>query len=107
MTVLLEYLDLSISAGRAQLRFGGPSPALGYVTEKQTRRLKALLSLEACYFIICLLCQHYARSLPIMPALCLMLWHAYYASNYAGIIGAGLMCVCVCVCVCMCVCVCV
>ena len=25
-----------------------------------------------------------------MPALCLMLWHAYYASNYAGIIGAGL-----------------
>ena len=91
MTVLLEYLNLSISAGWAQLRFGGPSPVLGYATEKQTWHLKALLSLEACYFIICLLCQHYAQSLPIMPALCLMLWHAYYASNYAGIIGAGLI----------------
>ena len=26
-----------------------------------------------------------------MPALCLMLWYAYYASNYAGIIGTGLL----------------
>ena len=26
-----------------------------------------------------------------MPALFLMLWHAYYAKNYAGIIGAGLV----------------
>ena len=26
----------------------------------------------------------------IMPALCLMLWYTYYASNYAGIIGASL-----------------
>ena len=28
---------------------------------------------------------------PIMPALCSMLWHAYYAKNYAGIIGASLI----------------
>ena len=40
---------------------------------------------------ICLLCLHYARSLPIMPALCLTFWHAYYALNYAEIIGAGLV----------------
>ena len=72
ITVLLEYLDLSILAGRAQLRFGGPSPSLVYVTEKYTWCLTALLSLEACYFIkkyayyasimfeACLLCQHYA-----------------------------------------------
>ena len=66
MTVLLEYLDLLISDGHAQLRFGGPSPALGYVTEKQTWHLKALLSLESCYSIICPLCPHYARGLPIM-----------------------------------------
>ena len=40
-------------------------------------------------------------NMPIIPALyskfacyvtlCSMLWHAYYASNYAGIIGAGLI----------------
>ena len=30
--------------------------------------------------------------LPIMLALCFMLWYAYYAQNYAGIIGAGLAC---------------
>ena len=29
------------------------------------------------------------EGLPIMPALCLMLWHAYYAQNYVGIIDAG------------------
>ena len=34
MTVLLEYFNLSTSAVRVQLRFGGPSPALGYATEK-------------------------------------------------------------------------
>ena len=32
------------------------------------------------------------EGLPIMLALCLMLWHAYYAQNYAGIIDAGLLC---------------
>ena len=26
-----------------------------------------------------------------MLALCFMLWHAYYAQNYAGIIDAGLV----------------
>ena len=31
------------------------------------------------------------ESLPIMLALCFMLWHAYYAQNYAGIIDAGLL----------------
>ena len=30
------------------------------------------------------------EDLPIMLALCFMLWHAYYAQNYAGIIDAGL-----------------
>ena len=30
------------------------------------------------------------EGLPIMLALCFMLWHAYYAQKYAGIIGAGL-----------------
>ena len=30
------------------------------------------------------------EGLPIMLALCFMLWHAYYAPNYAGIIDAGL-----------------
>ena len=30
------------------------------------------------------------EGLPIMLALCFMLWHAYYAKNYAGIIDAGL-----------------
>ena len=30
------------------------------------------------------------EGLPIMLALCFMLWHAYYAQNYAGIIDAGL-----------------
>ena len=29
--------------------------------------------------------------LPIMPALCSMLFNAYYAQNYAGIIGASLV----------------
>ncbi len=28
---------------------------------------------------------------PIMLALCSMLWHTYYAQNYAGIIGPGLV----------------
>ena len=28
---------------------------------------------------------------PIMPALCLMLFSTYYAQNYAGTIGAGLL----------------
>ena len=32
------------------------------------------------------------EGLPIMLALCFMLWHAYYAQNYAGIIDAGLAC---------------
>ena len=90
MTVQLEYLDLSISvAGHS--RFGGPRPALGYATEKQTWRLKTSISSEVCYFIICVLCPHSAQSLPIMQALCSMLWHAYYASSYAGIIGADLL----------------
>ena len=31
------------------------------------------------------------EGLPIMLALCFMLWHAYYAQNYAGIIDAGLI----------------
>ena len=30
------------------------------------------------------------ESLPIMLASCFMLWHAYYAQNYASIIDAGL-----------------
>ena len=30
------------------------------------------------------------EGLPIMLALCFMLWHAYYAKKYAGIIDAGL-----------------
>ena len=30
------------------------------------------------------------EGLLIMLALCFMLWHAYYAQNYAGIIDAGL-----------------
>ena len=35
MTVLLEYIDLSISvAGHS--RFGRPRPALGYATNKET-----------------------------------------------------------------------
>ena len=65
-------------------------PTNGYATEKEAWYLKTLLSSELCYFIICLLCPHYARSLPIMPALCSMLWYACYVSNYAGIIGTGL-----------------
>ena len=77
--------------GRAQQRFGGPRPSLGYATKKQTWRLKTLLSSEVYYLIVCLLCLHYAWSLPIMPALYSILWHAYSASNYAGIIGAGLL----------------
>ena len=54
------------------------------------------------------------KILPNMLALCLMLSCAYYAKNYASIIGLGraymLLCVsmlgvdvCVCVCVCACV----
>ena len=31
------------------------------------------------------------EGLPIMLALSFMLWHAYYAQNYVGIIDAGLM----------------
>ena len=31
------------------------------------------------------------EGLPIMLALCFMLWHAYYAQSYAGIIDAGLL----------------
>ena len=31
------------------------------------------------------------EGLPIILALCFMLWHAYYAQNYAGIIDAGLV----------------
>ena len=31
------------------------------------------------------------EGLPIMLALCFMLWHAYYAQNYASIIDAGLV----------------
>ena len=31
------------------------------------------------------------EGLPIMLALCFMLWHAYYAQNYAGIIDTGLV----------------
>ena len=68
MTALLEYLDPSISAGRAQLRFGGPSPALGYTNEKQTWRLKALFKFRGMLLY----------NMPIMPALCPKL--VYYAS---------------------------
>ena len=68
MTVLLEYLDLSISAGRAQLRFEGPSPALDHTNEKQTWHLKALLKFRGMLLY----------NMPIMPALCPKL--AYYAS---------------------------
>ena len=68
MTVLLEYFDLSISAGRAQLRFRGPSHTLGYTTEKQTLRLKTLLKFRGILLY----------NMPIMPALCPKL--AYYAS---------------------------
>ena len=68
MTALLEYLDLSISAGRAQLRFGGPSPVLGYTNEKQAWCLKALLKFRGMLLY----------NMPIMPALCPKL--AYYAS---------------------------
>ena len=85
---LIRIYDCSIRvsrsfnfSSRAQLRFGGPMLTLGYNTEKQTYCLKALLSSEICCFIIYLLCPHYAQSLPIMPALCFMFWHAYYASN--------------------------
>ena len=38
------------------------------------------------------------EGLPIMLALCFMLWHAYYAQNYAGIIDAGLASIC-CICI--------
>lgn len=69
MTVLLKYLDFLIFSGRAEQRFGGPSPTLGYATEKETWRLKTSLSLEAYYFI---------ANMPIMPALCSKF--AYYAS---------------------------
>ena len=31
------------------------------------------------------------EGLPIMLALCFMLWHVYYAQNYAGIIDAGVV----------------
>ena len=31
------------------------------------------------------------EGLPIMLALCFMLWHAYYAQNYASIIDTGLI----------------
>ena len=31
------------------------------------------------------------EGLPIMLALCFMLWPTYYAQNYAGIIDAGLL----------------
>ena len=33
-----------------------------------------------------------AEILPIMPALCSMLFNAHYAQNYAGIIGTSLIC---------------
>ena len=68
----------------------GPGPPLA-TPLKKTRRLNISLGSEVCYFIICLLCPHYARSLPIMPALrSIRLWHANDASNYAGIISACL-----------------
>ena len=66
----------------------GPAPPLATTLIK---RHSIRISSEICISTICLLCLHYARSLPIMPALCSMLWHAYYASNYASIIGAGLV----------------
>ena len=89
MIVLYQSQSIFSLSGKAQKRFGGPRLSIGYVTEKD-KTFKVSLSLEVCYFITCLLCQHYAQSLSIMPVLCSMLWHAYYASNYAGIIIAGL-----------------
>ena len=68
MTVLLEYLHLSISAGRAQLKFGDPSPALGYVTEKTDKAFEGFAKFRGMLLY----------NMPIMPALCSKL--AYYAS---------------------------
>ena len=36
------------------------------------------------------MCINFSNFLPIMLALCLMLFSTYYAQNYAGIIGSGL-----------------
>ena len=41
--------------------------------------------------IVTVLLEYIDRLIPIMPALCLMLLVTYYAFNYAGIIGRGLL----------------
>ena len=55
--------------------------------------LTALLEYIDLFIKIAKTVTHYARieGLPIMLALCFMLWHAYYAKNHAGIIDAGLL----------------
>ena len=40
---------------------------------------------------VTVLLEYIDRLLPIMPALCSMLLVTYYAFNYAGIIGRGLL----------------
>ena len=65
MTVLLEYLDCSISVA-GQQRFGGPRPALAYTTERD------IAFEEFAKFKDMLL-----YNMLIMPALCSQL--AYYA----------------------------
>ena len=41
--------------------------------------------------IVTVLLEYIDRLMPIMPALCSMLLVTYYAFNYAGIIGRGLL----------------
>ena len=41
--------------------------------------------------IVTVLLEYIDRLIPIMPALCSMLLVTYYAFNYAGIIGRGLV----------------
>ena len=41
--------------------------------------------------IVTVLLEYIDRFIPIMPALCSMLLVTYYAFNYAGIIGRGLI----------------
>ena len=44
--------------------------------------------------IVTVLLEYIDRLMPIMPALCSMLLVTYYAFNYAGIIGRGLLVLC-------------
>ena len=51
--------------------------------------------IPSCGFITIIITEDFIKSvfknLPIMLALCLMLSETYYAQNYAGIIGLGLV----------------